>query len=335
MDLLAGITSLPIMIVIMLVSIVAIVKGGDFFVDAASWLAEVSGVPKLIVGATVVSMATTLPEMLVSVFSAIEARVSGDPAFIDMAIGNAVGSVTANIGLILGIALFFMPGVIRRKDYLFKGLMMLLASAVIVVAGFSSSVGVVPCVFLLVIFAVVQYDNVRQAIVGAKLERADAEKPEKPTASRIAINLLKFVGGALLIVLGAQFLVESATFTARAIGVSERVISITILAVGTSLPELVTTITAITKKQFSLSAGNIIGANIMDITLIMPICALVSGMGLPVSPNVRMADIPASLILGIVALVPSLITKKFARWQGIALLGLYVLYLVLSIFVLA
>lgn len=331
MNILAGITSLPLMIVIMIVSIVAIVKGGDYFVDAASWIAEVSGVPKLIVGATVVSLATTLPEMLVSVFSAIEARTSGDIAFIDMSIGNAVGSVTANIGLILGIALVCMPCVIRRKDYMFKGIMMLLASAVIVVAGLSSDIGLVPCLFLLAIFAVVQFDNIRQAVLGVRAEKGgESAALEKPTGKLIALNVVKFLGGAFLIAAGAEFLVESASFVAGAIGISERVISITILAVGTSLPELVTTITSISKKQFSLSAGNIIGANIMDITLIMPICALVSGKALPVSENVRMADIPASLILGSIALIPSLITKKFARWQGVLLLVLYVAYLVIS-----
>ena len=117
------------------VGIALIVKGGDFFVDAASWFAEISGIPKLIVGATVVSFATTLPELLVSSFAAFEARATGDLGLVDIAIGNAVGSVTANLGLIFAIALIAMPTIIRRKDYLLKMCLMLGASAAVV--GFS------------------------------------------------------------------------------------------------------------------------------------------------------------------------------------------------------
>ena len=108
-----------VMIVLLfLLGIFFIVKGGDLFVDAASWIAEISGIPKLIVGATIVSLATTLPEMLVSVIAAINGKV-------DMATGNAIGSVTANIGLIMAIAIFFMPAVIKRKEYLLKAILMI------------------------------------------------------------------------------------------------------------------------------------------------------------------------------------------------------------------
>ena len=121
-----------IAILLLVLGIALIVKGGDFFVDAASWFAEVSGIPKLIVGATVVSFATTLPELLVSAFAAVEARATGNAGLVDMAIGNAVGSVTANLGLIFAIALIAMPTVIRRKDYLLKMLLMLGASTAVV-----------------------------------------------------------------------------------------------------------------------------------------------------------------------------------------------------------
>ena len=120
---------LAMIVFLFIVGIVFIVKGGDYFVDAASWIAEVSGIPKLIIGATIVSLATTLPEMLVSVMAAARGSV-------DMAIGNAVGSVTANIGLIMGISLVCMPAVIKRGDYLFKSVLMLAAAALIVVCGF-------------------------------------------------------------------------------------------------------------------------------------------------------------------------------------------------------
>ena len=126
---------LAVMLAVFLAGIILIVKGGDFFVDAASWIAEISGIPKLVVGATIVSLATTLPELLVSMLAAVQGKV-------DMAVGNAVGSVTANLGLIMAISVVCMPGVIRRGDYLLKSLLMLSAAGVVVAGGFRGEIGI-------------------------------------------------------------------------------------------------------------------------------------------------------------------------------------------------
>lgn len=129
---------IAITVLLLIVGLVLIIKGGDFFVDAASWMAEASGIPKLIVGATVVSFATTLPELLVSIFAALDARAAealspgSGIGMVDMSIGNAIGSVTANLGLIMGIALVAIPMAIRRKDYMLKMILMLVAAAVAV-----------------------------------------------------------------------------------------------------------------------------------------------------------------------------------------------------------
>lgn len=301
--------------------ILLVVKGGDYFVDAASWIAEVSGVPKLIVGATIVSIATTLPEMLVSVMAATEGKV-------DMSIGNAVGSVTANIGLIMAIALICMPGVIKRADYLYKSVFMLLAAGIIVVCGFMGKVSILFSVILLVVFAAFMFENVSSAV---KMMRADQNSGKEKTAVTgkvVTINIIKFLVGAAGIVLGANLLVENGSELARFMGVSERIIGVTLVAVGTSLPELVTTITAIAKKQSSLSVGNILGANIMDLTLIMPLSALVSGKSLPVSATAAMLDLPVCLLVGLVAVIPAMIKSKFTRLQGIILLAIYAVYVV-------
>ena len=284
------------------VGIALIVKGGDFFVDAASWFAEISGIPKLIVGATVVSFATTLPELLVSSFAAFEARTTGDLGLVDIAIGNAVGSVTANLGLIFAIALIAMPTVIRRKDYLLKMLLMMGASAAVV--GFSllfEGIELFSSIVLLAIFAVAMFDNVREAVITVRAEKTaglETSEKEKATRRSVIVNIVKFVLGAAGIVFGADLLVDNASALATACGVSDRVISVTIVAIGTSLPELVTTLTAIVKKQASLSAGNIIGANIIDLTLILPVCAVISGGKLPVVGTVGVLDMPACLIIG-------------------------------------
>lgn len=129
-------------IVLLVLGLIIIIKCGDWFVDAASWFAEISGIPKLIVGATIVSLATTLPELLVSLFAAISAKTQGNPELVDMAIGNAVGSVTANTGLILAIALICIPTVIKRSEYALKSILLICASLVIALFGkFFNGVG--------------------------------------------------------------------------------------------------------------------------------------------------------------------------------------------------
>lgn len=308
------------------VGILFVVKGGDYFVDAASWIAEVSGIPKLIIGATIVSVATTLPEMLVSVMAASQGKV-------DMSIGNAVGSVTANIGLIMAISLIFMPGIIKRRDYLLKSILMLLAAAIIVACGLSGSISIPFCVVLLVIFAVFLWENISTAKKDVELEanvEKDAFLTEKKT---VIINIIKFVVGAAGIVFGADLLVDNGSELARFFGISERIIGVTLVAVGTSLPELITTITAIVKKQSDLSVGNILGANIMDLTLIMPLSSLISGQALPVAPISAMLDLPMCLLVGLIAIIPAMIHSKFSRWQGFLLLAIYIAYVIVTSFV--
>lgn len=338
--------SVIVVVLLFLLGIFLIVKGGDYFVEAASWIAEISGIPKLIVGATIVSLATTLPEMIVSVIAALEGKV-------DMAVGNALGSVTANIGLIMAISILFMPSIIKRKDYLLKGSLMVLSALVLFVLGRSGQLEFKYSIVLLLIFIISLVDNIRLAVQSAKEKHehdVEEEKEDKKLVNKIKIkfglrnektpenvlkhelliNIVKFVLGAAGIVFGADLLTTNGSELARIIGISERVIAITIIAIGTSLPELVTTITAIIKKESSLSIGNIIGANIIDLTLILPICALITGGALPVSSQVAMIDLPVCLLVGCIAIIPTLVTKKFARWQSIMLLGTYIGYMVIT-----
>ena len=316
-----------ILLVILLfaVGIILIVKGGDYFVDAASWMAEVSGIPKLIVGATVVSFATTLPELLVSAFAAAQGKV-------DMSIGNAVGSVTANLGLIMAIALICMPTLIKRRDYMLKSCLMLGAALFLVIFGAGGELALIPSILLLVIFIVAMAENIHEARLGMREEEREEEAglKQKPAPKEIALNIIKFIAGTVGIVLGAQLLIDNGSELARFIGVPERIIGVTIIAIGTSLPELVTTITAIAKKQASLSVGNIIGANIIDLTLLLPISTMIYGGGLPVSRQVAMIDLPACLLVGCIAVIPALISQKFRRSQGIVLLFTYAAYVVIT-----
>lgn len=313
-----------------------IVKGGDFFVDAASWLAEVSGIPKFIIGATVVSFATTLPELLTSSFATVEAVQSPLHEGLELAIGNAVGSVTANIGLILGISLVCIPSVINRREFAGQAVIMLGAAAFLCGSAAAGSVSLWMSGILLALFAVFMVLNVRNAF----RTRGDAVvelKGERPTGKVVAVNLIKFVLGAAGIVVGADMLVKYGTRIAEISGIPENIIAITMVAIGTSLPELVTTLTAIAKKQSSLSVGNIIGANVFDLTLILPVCSFISGGTLEVPAKAYAAawpavfrgglDIPVCLAVGLIAVVPPLITRRFYRWQGILLLATYAVYI--------
>lgn len=321
-----------ITILLFALGLVVIIKGGDFFVDAASWLAEISGIPKLIVGATVVSFATTLPELLVSTIAAVQGRAQNLPGKVDMAVGNAVGSVTANLGLIMALALLFMPAVIKRKDYMLKSILMLGATTTILVSSLTGSLGWTPSILLILIFAVAMTENVHSAVVTMRHDRESGTTAARPTVDRktIIINVVKFVLGVAGIVWGADLLVDQGTLLAGFLGIPEGIIGVTVMAIGTSLPELVTTLTAIAKKQTDLSVGNIIGANIIDLTMILPVNMIAYGASLPFSAQATTLDLPVCLLCGAIGTIPALITKKFHRWQGVLLLLVYLTYVVIS-----
>ncbi|OLA40251.1 MAG: hypothetical protein BHW36_11625 [Firmicutes bacterium CAG:24053_14] len=207
---------IAITVLLLIVGLVLIIKGGDFFVDAASWMAEASGIPKLIVGATVVSFATTLPELLVSIFAALDARAAealspgSGIGMVDMSIGNAIGSVTANLGLIMGIALVAIPMAIRRKDYMLKMILMLVAAAATVCFSlFDNGVGMVASILLIIIFVIAMYDNIHEAVVAVKGGAKGQQLDEPVTKKAVITNVVKFLIGAVGTVAGAQLLVDN------------------------------------------------------------------------------------------------------------------------------
>lgn len=297
--------------------LVLIIKGGDFFVDAAVWIAEAFHIPKFIIGATVVSFATTLPELLVSLIGTLEGSLG-------LAIGNAVGSVNGNLGLILGLSLVCLPAVIQRRQFALKGVLMILAAGMLWFFSRSGALGRAGSIAMLGLFAAFLWLNLRQArqsVSGA--EDTDPVRKDRPYVMKM---IAKFLLGVLGIVIGAQLLVNHGSAIARLLGVPESVIGVTLVAVGTSLPELVTTLTAIRKKQSELSIGNIIGANIIDLTVILPVCALVSGGSLPILTQTLRLDLPVCIGLSLLAILPSAFTRRFSRAQGILLLACYALY---------
>ncbi|MFI3168947.1 MAG: calcium/sodium antiporter [Faecalibacterium sp.] len=332
--------ALPFLIFIFLLGLFLIVKGGDVFVDAASLIAAKSGIPTFIIGATIVSLATTLPELLVSVFATLHGSA-------EMAVGNAIGSVTANTGLILAISLLAMPSAAPRKTFCAKGLLLLATITTLFLATRSGvllpSGQIVLWLLLLAflaenIYATRSCNNTQSG--DCPLLAGNSQSETAPTNSTdaqahasekniLARNILLFLLGAAGIAAGSQLLVASATELAVRLCVPEVVIAVTIVAIGTALPELVTALTAIAKKEAGLSAGNILGANIIDTALILPLCSLLNGGGISINAQSLIYDIPVCLLCIAIAVLPTLFTQKFQRWQGGVMLIIYLVYLAL------
>lgn len=351
--------SMAAYIILLALGILFVVKGGDWFVDAASWIAEVSGIPTFIIGATIVSVATTIPEILVSSISAAQGQAS-------MAIGNAVGSVNCNIALIMAFSLVFIAPTLKRKDYVAKICILLATIALLWGLSSNGSFNWWNAIIILAMFVIFLIENIISAkkhsdtLLNDKgIETVEENSPkgngilfdyfEKKEARKITLkktgmviekkdiakNIFVFILGAATIFVGAQLMCDNGAELARALNVPEGIIGVTILAVGTSLPELVTAITSIIKKKADLSVGNIIGANIIDLSLILPLCTFITlgktGQALHVDAQSLTIDFPFCIAVAGFALIPALIMGKFKRWQGILLLCGYVTYVTLLI----
>lgn len=302
------------------------VKGSDVFVDSATRIATVARIPKFIIGATLVSIATTLPEIFVSVFSSVQ----GKP---DMAFGTSVGSVTANFCVMIAISFIYMPTLFKRLDYLFESVLMVLSIGVLVYCGITREINFISAIILLVIFGAFIIHNIKSGYENRvpdafKYKSREDEDEEARILKRRnhEKDVLKFLLSGIFMVFGSQLLVHTGGEIATIFGVSERVISTTVIALGTSLPEFITSISAFAKKQYSVSFGNIVGANVINLSLILPLSTLISGGSLTLSWEQSAIDISICAVVTLLTLVPSFITRKFMRWQGAILLCIYLAY---------
>ncbi|GAA0179675.1 calcium/sodium antiporter [Clostridium sediminicola] len=329
-----------VVVLLFVLGFVLIVKGGDLFVDASVWIAEITGVPKMLIGATIVSLATTLPELLVSVVAASK----GVP---DMAIGNAIGSTICNIGLILGICCIFMPGK-TEKAFKPKGLLMLGATLSLMIFSLDRNVDKIEGIMLLLMLVFYVYINLkavkaaRKATLESAVEVEDLNPSDVANGNTIFIHILKFLLGAIGIVLGARLLVDNGVIIAHILRIPQQIISLTLIAIGTSLPELTTAITSIRKGEQSISIGNILGANILNVTMILGTSSLITKNGLIISsrninlfgkvfksvPQTLYIDVPVSIILMLVVIVPGIVSNKLRKRHGIIMISIYSIYLI-------
>ena len=308
-----------------------LIKGGDWFVDGATGIARRFHLPDIIVGATVVSIGTTLPEVMVSATGAMLGQGA-------MAYGNAIGSIICNTALIAGISVAFNPGPANAKTMkmpviFFFGSAALYCVAAYLLGEFPRWMGLV----MLAIFVVYLVLNVRQGLKHpdeVEEEEADEAKPRT-----LLMELVLLVVGAALIAVGADLLVEHGTIIAQTLGVPETVIALTFVALGTSLPELVTTITSLKKGHASLGIGNVIGANVFNLVLVSGVAVTLAPFEVPVGKlllghNASLVlDIPLMLIVMLLLTVPALTRKKLDRWQGITLLCIYAAFCLFQFFV--
>ena len=307
-------------ILLFAVGLVCLIKGGDWFVDGATGIARKFKVPELLIGATVVSIGTTLPEVMVSTTSALSGH--GQIAY-----GNAIGSVICNAALIAAITIAVRPGKVDPKSLRVPVIFFFVAAAlyagVAYTTGyFSRPVGLV----LLALFVAYLVCN----IMAMKNAPAPAEEEEEEHEER---SFGKMIGllviGAALIAVGANLLVDNGTLIAQALGVPESVIALTFVALGTSLPELVTAITSLAKGHGALSLGNVIGANVFNLVLVCGMSITVAPFSIPQNATIAginsslVMDLPVMFAVMLILTVPALLKGKLSRWQGVLMLCIY------------
>lgn len=303
------------------VGLACLIKGGDWFVDGATGIARRFRLPELLIGATVVSIGTTLPEVMVSTTSAFGGHS-------EIAYGNAIGSVICNTALIAAVSMAVRPGKVdpktMRMPVAFFFIAAVFYAAIAYTTGeFTRPIGLI----LLALFVAYMVTNVLQMKNSPAGEEPDEEEERKSSSLGKEVGLL--VLGAALIAVGANLLVDNGTLIAQALGVPESVIALTFIALGTSLPELVTAITSLVKGHSDLSLGNVIGANVFNLVLVCGMSVTVAPFHIPTSATIAgrnaslVLELPVMFAVMLIMTLPSLLKGKTTRLQGILLLGIY------------
>lgn len=317
-------------ILLFIFGFILLIKGGDWFVDGATKIARRFKIPEIIVGATVVSIGTTLPEVMVSVSGALGGQGS-------MAYGNAIGSIICNTSLIAALTIAIKPGKVETKTLVVPTVFFFAASAIYLVSAyifgyFYRWVGIL----LLLVFLAYMFLTVRSGLKNREIEISDLEAEQPSEKSPLWLEICLLVAGSAVIAVGADLLVDNGTIIARELGVPETVIALTFVALGTSLPELVTAITSLAKGHGSLSLGNVIGANIFNLVLVSGASITLAPFAVPVGNEIfginssLVLDIPLMLAVMAFMILPTFFTKKLSRYQGIVLLAVYAAFCTLQ-----
>ncbi|MBQ4001476.1 MAG: calcium/sodium antiporter [Lachnospiraceae bacterium] len=351
--------NLPVAILLFVLGLVLLILGGDWFVDGATGIAKRFHIPELLIGATVVSIGTTLPEVMVSSQAAAEALKGGGGAA--TAYGNAIGSVICNTALISALTIAIRPTAVERKTFIKPVIFFFAAAGFYAVISyttgqFSRWVGLVLLagfVAYMILLVMQAKKDMAAGKAAAEAEEAEEEPhenskgfkhflklvlPGEEETNNVWEEIFLLVIGAAAIAVGARLLVDNGIAISKAIGVPESVIALVFVALGTSLPELVTAVTSLAKGHSSLSLGNIVGANLFNLVLVSGLAMTIAPFPIPVEKTIGgmnaalIVDVPVMFFVMIIMTIPTLIRGKLARWQGVLLLLTYVSYVVFQLF---
>ncbi len=319
-----------ITIALFLLGLGLIIKGGDFLVDSALFIARKFGIPTIVIGTSLVSFLTTVPELTVSI-SAINSNSQG------IAVGNAIGSTICNIGLILSLVLIVKEVVVDKTMFRNKSGIMLLSLFVLIIISYN---GVIELLEAIILFSIVILFFAFN-IISQRKKTLDNDFFEEEETS-LKKEVMTLIIATIMVFIGSRLLVSNGIIIARLLNVPEVVIGLTMVAVGTSLPELVTVMSSVKKGESNLAIGNIIGANILNIALIIPMVTFFSGGTLVLDRSdfvvfgakftdaiqTLIVDAPFSFLLMIIMIIPFVKNARSNKFQGLLLLGLYIFYLV-------
>ena len=315
-----------ISILLIALGFLLLIKGADFLVDGASDIAKKFHIPQIIIGLTIVSIGTSMPELFVSITSSLE-------GYSDMALGNVIGSNLCNLLLILGLSALIMPVKFQRETRLIEIPLSLIFTIVFTIIC-NTNLGITKkeAVFLIVLFIMFILYTIFMAVKGEKFDKAGEGAVEKNDNVSAIKSIVNIVIGIIALKVGGDFTVDNAVIVAQALNINEKVISLTILAIGTSLPELVTSVTAAIKGNSDIAIGNIIGSNIFNMLLIVGVSALINPIIYNVSYNMDMIILFwGTLLLALFSIIPP--KNKMNRSNGAVYLSLYLLYMGLTIFI--
>ncbi|MBQ6404365.1 MAG: calcium/sodium antiporter [Oscillospiraceae bacterium] len=316
-------------VLLFLVGFALLIKGGDWFVDGSVGIARRFHLPELLIGATVVSIGTTLPEVMVSSQAAMQGNAG-------ISYGNAIGSIICNTSLIAALTVAIKPGKVNPKSFSLPTAFFFAAAASYAViawtvGGFQRWMGIAYLTVFLIYMIVTVTQMKKHPELAEDGGEEDAGEKEQPMAKELLMLLI----GAIAIAFGARLLVDNGTKIAAALGVPDSVIGLTMVALGTSLPELITAITSLMKGHGALSLGNVIGANLFNIILVSGAAITISPFALPAEKllpgglnSSLVIDLPLMLLVMAILCLPALKTGKLKRWQGILLLCIYAAFTV-------
>ncbi len=317
-------------LILFAVGVVLLIKGGDWFVDGAVGIAKRFRVPEIIIGATVVSIGTTLPEVMVSVTAAVNNNGA-------IAYGNAIGSIICNTALIAALTIAIRPAPVDKKTIVTPVIFFFVSAAIYMVAAyifgrFDRWLGIV----MLLVFAVYMGSTIYN---GFKNPVQEQQEEEEAASGSFVKEVILIVVGAALIAVGADMLEGSSVSLATLAGIPTEVVGVTVVALCTSLPELVTAVTALIKGYGALSLGNIIGANIFNLVLVSGTAVTISPFVIPEGSKLfgyntsQLIEIPLMVTVMALMTLPPLVKGKLKRWQGVTLLCIYALFVILQVLI--